>query len=125
MQHSEVNEQNQGAQQPRFDFSFSLTPRIAKRGSACDIDKSFGSLAHEALGCNSESGRSRRFKRQWTDRQFKEALEDVWLHGYRIVSVIKERAPLPGTTPEFQIEDSDLYEGFGSDMKIKKAMRRE
>ena len=109
--------------EPRFDFSFALQPRIAKRGNLCELDKTFGSLVHEAFECNRGGGnlaKSRRFQRRWTDEQFRAALRDVWEHGYRMVSVIKERAPEPGTTPEFRIEDSDLYEGFGSDMKMKK-----
>jgi hypothetical protein len=106
--------------EPRFDFSFSLKPRVAKRGNGCGADKTFGSLVHQAFGCNrSNLGSSRRFSRRWTDKQFRDALQDVWAHGYRIVSVIKERAPEPGTTPEFRIEDSDLYKGFGSAMKLK------
>lgn len=109
---------------PRFDFSFALQPRIAKRGNLCELDKTFGSLVHEAFECNRGDGlaKSRRFNRRWTDRQFEEALRDVWSRGYRIVSVLKERAPEPGTTPEFRIEDSDLYEGHGSDMKLKEQL---
>lgn len=107
----------------RFDFSFSLSPRIAKRGSVCGLEKVFGSLVYQALGCNDGSGKSRRFNRRWTNEQFRAALKEVWKHGYRIVSVIKERAPEPGTTPEFRIEDSDLYEGFGSDMKLSDALK--
>ena len=111
---------------PRFDFSFSVQPRIAKRGSACNLEGAFGSLVYQALGCISDSsglGRSRRFDRRWTDKQFKDALKDVWNRGYSIVSAIKERAPEPGTTPEFRIEDSDLYEGHGSNMKLRKEYR--
>lgn len=109
------------SREPRFDFSFSLTPRIAKRGSACGLEQPFGSLVYEALECNKgDSGTSQRFKRQWTDKQFQDAIRDVWSHGYRIGSVTKERAREPGTPAEFRIEDSDLYEGFGSTMKIKK-----
>lgn len=112
---------------PQFDFRFALQPRIAKRGSACGADKPFGSLIHQALGCNRDDNlaRSRRFERRWTDQQFNDALQDVWDHGYRIVSVLKARAPEPGTTPEFRIKDSDLYEGFGSDMKLKRPINEQ
>jgi len=104
--------------EPQFDFEFAITPRVAKSGSACGLEAVFGSLTYEALEFHG-SDTSRRFRRRWTDRQFHAAIQDVWNHGYRIVSVLKNRAPEPGTTPEFRIENSNLYEGHGSDMKIK------
>jgi hypothetical protein len=111
-------------QELKFDYSFHLK---ACKIKTVDIRKilspmsPFGSLVYEALECNRNAfGTSCRFKRTWTETQFALAVANILKAGYRLDSIHKVPAPLPGIPVGEEIPVFELYDFDGLTVKIKK-----
>lgn len=107
---------------PRFDYRFHLRYQLAASKTILNIRSPFGSIVHQALGCNREAlGNSRRFERRWTEVEFAAAVAHILQAGYRLVDVRREPAPEPGSPSRSEPIDMnefyDIESGVSSTLK--------